>query len=390
MKLTALEIRKHEFTRAFRGYDADEVDAFLNMVAQHWQTLSQDMDRMQERLEEQTERVNHYMKVEEALQSALQNAQTLSDEKIAAAKSEAEETLSRAKGEAEETLSQAKGEAESAISEAQRTASERVESAEEQASATVRYAENTAASVLDDAEQRANSVLAQAREQVEKLTALADRAREVARAELNRVEEERQRILESFRSLMDQGRMAVDSYSAAEPPPDLAEFDEAAPVMDAGALEPVRLERPAPAVRAVPLEVAAGAAAAEDPSDEPTQAAATGDAPDELASESASGDASADPAAGTANGDASADSAPAEEPAGERLVDAADPEVDSMPVLTIPSSIEDDYLADLPSADDVVDDSGRTSGKDQPAKKEPFGATDEIKKIRRILEDLDN
>lgn len=343
MKLTALEIRKHEFSRAFRGYDAEEVDAFLNMVAQHWQTTSQDMERLRERLEEQTERVNHYMKVEEALQSALQNAQTLSEEKLAAATSEAEERVTRAKGEAE-----------SALSDADRTATERVEAAEEKAASTVREAQHTATSTLEAAEEKANRVLADARRQLEELTALANRAREVARQELDRVESERQRILGSFRSLMDQGLMAVDSYSAAEPPPELGDFESAESLSATSDLDPIRVERPV-------IE----------PDNRPAREA-TG--PPDGGSDF------------TADGLEAGADAGSEANVGERGRDTT-------PVLTLSSDTNDDYLMDLPSADDVVDDSGSPSAASSdavPGAEEPFGAKDEIKKIRRILEDLDN
>lgn len=344
MKLTALEIRKHEFSRAFRGYDAEEVDAFLNMVAQHWQTTSQDMDRLRERLEEQTERVNHYMKVEEALQSALQNAQSLSDEKLAAATSEAEERVSRAKGEAE-----------SALSDADRVATERVEAAEEKAASTMRDAQNTAASTLEAAEEKANRVLADARRQLEELTALADSAREVARQELDRVESERQRILASFRSLMDQGLMAVDSYSAAEPPPELGDFERARSFSPTASLDPVELERPV---------------VAPDPRPDVAPVAVLPDEPADHTDDGLEADSEDDSEA-----------------------DAGGNGRDTTPVLSLSDDANDDYLMGLPSADDVVDDSGSPAAapaEATPKAEEPFGAKDEIKKIRRILEDLDN
>ncbi len=48
MKITALDIRKQEFARSFRGYDADEVDSFLQVIAAGWQEVVDDLRRSQE------------------------------------------------------------------------------------------------------------------------------------------------------------------------------------------------------------------------------------------------------------------------------------------------------------------------------------------------------
>ncbi len=76
MKITSLDIRKQEFSRAFRGYDMDEVDSFLEIVAGQWQEVVDDLRRSEERVQEQQLKINHYMKVEEALEVALQTART--------------------------------------------------------------------------------------------------------------------------------------------------------------------------------------------------------------------------------------------------------------------------------------------------------------------------
>ncbi len=39
MKITALEIKQHEFEKSFRGYDIDEVNNFLSNLAQEWERL---------------------------------------------------------------------------------------------------------------------------------------------------------------------------------------------------------------------------------------------------------------------------------------------------------------------------------------------------------------
>jgi len=36
MNITPIEIRKKEFEKAFRGYEKEEVDAFLQALSQEW------------------------------------------------------------------------------------------------------------------------------------------------------------------------------------------------------------------------------------------------------------------------------------------------------------------------------------------------------------------
>lgn len=74
MKLSSLDIRKQEFARVVRGYDKEEVDAFLQLVANQWQELVDDLRREEEKTSDRDSKLEHYQKVEEALEQALQTA----------------------------------------------------------------------------------------------------------------------------------------------------------------------------------------------------------------------------------------------------------------------------------------------------------------------------
>jgi len=76
MKITSLDIRKQEFARTFRGYDIDEVDSFLQIIATGWQEMVDEFRRSEDKTHEQNLKLQHYMKVEEALEEALQTART--------------------------------------------------------------------------------------------------------------------------------------------------------------------------------------------------------------------------------------------------------------------------------------------------------------------------
>lgn len=76
MKITSLDIRKQEFSRSFRGFDTDEVDSFLLVIAAQWQEMVDELRRSGEKIKEQELKLDHYFKVEEALQDALQTARS--------------------------------------------------------------------------------------------------------------------------------------------------------------------------------------------------------------------------------------------------------------------------------------------------------------------------
>ena len=76
MKLTPLDIRKHEFTKKLRGYDPVEVKAFTEMVSQQWEEVLDDLRRAEDRVREMENKIAHYEKVEMALQEALESARS--------------------------------------------------------------------------------------------------------------------------------------------------------------------------------------------------------------------------------------------------------------------------------------------------------------------------
>lgn len=110
MRLTPLDIRKQEFSRGFRGFDGDEVNAFLQMVANQWEELQDENRRHEERIRELENKLVHYEKVEEALQEALQTARETSRKALENAEEKAEMILSQAEARAMEIKREAEQE----------------------------------------------------------------------------------------------------------------------------------------------------------------------------------------------------------------------------------------------------------------------------------------
>ncbi|MDT0632481.1 DivIVA domain-containing protein [Rubrivirga sp. S365] len=89
MTLTPLDIRRQQFTKAFRGYEPAEVDAFLKQVSEHHEGLLDQIRQSRERTDQMETKLTHYERVELALQEALESAKESARRAEAAAKERA-------------------------------------------------------------------------------------------------------------------------------------------------------------------------------------------------------------------------------------------------------------------------------------------------------------
>lgn len=104
MRITPLDIKKQEFTRALRGFDTEEVQAFLDMVAGEWEKMVDKHRRLEDRVDELASKVDHYQKVEEALQEALETARENAQKTVKNAEREADLIVHEARMKAKEIL----------------------------------------------------------------------------------------------------------------------------------------------------------------------------------------------------------------------------------------------------------------------------------------------
>jgi cell division initiation protein len=93
MKLTPLDIRHQEFRRALRGYSEEEVDVFLDEVADEFDGLVQGNIELQERIQLLEEQLAEYAKLKETLNNTLVSAQQQADTTRANANMEGELVL---------------------------------------------------------------------------------------------------------------------------------------------------------------------------------------------------------------------------------------------------------------------------------------------------------
>lgn len=108
MKLTPLDIKKQEFQKTMRGYDAAEVSYFLEMVAEQVETLVREKKALADEVLTLKTQLRDYQSVERTLKETLVNAQESVRESKEVSSREAELTIREAELRAEQILEDAK------------------------------------------------------------------------------------------------------------------------------------------------------------------------------------------------------------------------------------------------------------------------------------------
>jgi cell division initiation protein len=179
IELTPLDVRnkRGDFRRGLRGYEPQEVDAFLESVADRMDVLVREVMALRERANELKTRVERQDARETAVQEALVSAQSLREEIRAQAQREAELVLRAAEQEGDR---------------------KRAEVAE------------AAGRVRREAEQHADQLNREAEQLAERARAEIARALDAGRRELEELHRSRTRFLRAYRTLLERELDVVD------------------------------------------------------------------------------------------------------------------------------------------------------------------------------------
>ncbi len=90
MRITPLDIRNHPFGKQLRGYDREEVDAFLTMVAEDFESLLREAEGLRKAVAKLESRVEEFTSNEAILQETMTTAHQLSEDLKQTAMREAE------------------------------------------------------------------------------------------------------------------------------------------------------------------------------------------------------------------------------------------------------------------------------------------------------------
>lgn len=107
MKLTPMDINNKEFKRGLRGYNAEEVDEFLDEVIENYEELFKENAKMKERLSAANDKIAQNEKIESTIQNTLVLAQQAADQAKENAQREAEMTLKNANDAAKKIMDKA-------------------------------------------------------------------------------------------------------------------------------------------------------------------------------------------------------------------------------------------------------------------------------------------
>jgi cell division initiation protein len=110
VKITPLDIRRKEFKRSVRGYSDEEVDIFLDEVADEFERLFQENMELHDRMQRMDEQIAGHAQLKDALEKTLISAQLQSEELRANAHKEAELILRDAEMKARGIVSESYGE----------------------------------------------------------------------------------------------------------------------------------------------------------------------------------------------------------------------------------------------------------------------------------------
>jgi cell division initiation protein len=118
MPIRPIDVRRKEFKNSFRGYDANQVDDFLDAVADEFERSYTENSRMREEISSLRERLQQFEELEGSIRAALVHAEQAASDLRRTATQEAEDLRLSANREAEHLRKSAAQEAEFTIREA--------------------------------------------------------------------------------------------------------------------------------------------------------------------------------------------------------------------------------------------------------------------------------
>ncbi|MBL7865030.1 MAG: DivIVA domain-containing protein [Cyclobacteriaceae bacterium] len=162
MKVTPLEIRQKTFERTLRGYDKDEVNAFLLSLSQEWERLLDETKDLKSKLEHCEREVAKLREVETSLFKTLKTAEDTGANVIEQASKAAELHLREAQMNAEGILHEARDKAKNTIEDADATSRQILAEMEDNLKELVqnyKSMESHRNNMVDDLKRLANEVL---------------------------------------------------------------------------------------------------------------------------------------------------------------------------------------------------------------------------------------
>jgi len=107
MKTTPIDIRHQQFKVRFRGFDVQEVDTFLEKVAESLEALQLENEKLNKKIQKITLEIQGYKEREDSFKRAMINAQNVADQMKENSRKSAEIIIAEAEVNAEKILNKA-------------------------------------------------------------------------------------------------------------------------------------------------------------------------------------------------------------------------------------------------------------------------------------------
>lgn len=213
MKVTPLEIRQKTFEKKLRGYDKDEVQAFLSSLSQEWERLMDDTKELRYKLEASEKEVEKLRQVESSLFKTLKTAEDTGANLIDQANRTAELHLKETQMKAEAILNDAKVKANNMIEEAENQVQDMMEELRDEVKnmeQTYLLIESMRENLLSDMKilmQDSMEKVERAKKQSEKFD-LSQYLQKVKKA-VGKVQEDRKKVIERKSQIEEQTKSSV-------------------------------------------------------------------------------------------------------------------------------------------------------------------------------------
>lgn len=108
LKITPLDIKKQDFRKVMRGYDPIEIETFLEMVAEEFESLIKQKNNLSDDVLKLKTQLSDYQEVEKTFKESLMNAQQTMNQSRENSKREATLIIKEAEVRAEKIIENAK------------------------------------------------------------------------------------------------------------------------------------------------------------------------------------------------------------------------------------------------------------------------------------------
>lgn len=106
--LTVIDIERINFSKVMRGYKPEEVEEFLEKVAESLQVYSEKIKTLEVQLSRFDEQISEYTELKQSLQETLALAQKSAEERVSSAESKAEAVIAESEARAHKIVMNAK------------------------------------------------------------------------------------------------------------------------------------------------------------------------------------------------------------------------------------------------------------------------------------------